>query len=50
MLGEFRDYLPINEQFINNIISQIKSEDPLVSMRILWMLEKLCTAEDYFTD
>lgn len=48
MLGEFRDYLPVTEGLIENITAQVVADDPLVAMRVLWMLEKLCTSEEYF--
>lgn len=38
----------MTESLIENITAQVHVGDPLVSMRVLWMLEKLCTCEEYF--
>lgn len=48
MFGSFREYMPIDEAFVQNITEKLTSEGPLVAMRILWLLEKLCTLDDFF--
>ena len=61
MMGEFRDNLPLSQALIETLMTQlgvsndpdsqaIQCTHPLIVMRILWLLEKLCNDEQFFRE
>jgi len=50
MMGEFRENLPVGQGFVDNVIQDIDAKHPLIAMRILWLLEKLCNHDEFFRE
>jgi len=50
LLGAFRESLPVDQSLVNKVMEDIETKHPLIVMRTLWLLEKLCNLDECFRD